>query len=161
MPGSVTSPSVTAFFESYRLAFERLDAPAIAEHFAYPSHITSDTGQIVLIPIAAQPEWTAQIAHLLDMYRAIGFRSARILNLAPTALSPRLVQARVHWALDDGGGCPLYDFQALYTLATISDTLRITAISHNELVRYRAYVARLPSQQTRGAGSGEGAEPGG
>jgi hypothetical protein len=153
--------SVTAFFESYRLAFERLDAPAIAEHFAYPSHITSDTGQIVLIPIASQPQWTAQIEQLLGMYRAIGFRSASVLNLALTELSPRLVQVLVHWALygDDAG--LLYDFQALYTLATINTTLRITTIAHNELVRYREYVVRLQSQQALGTDSGEGSEPGG
>lgn len=154
-----TAPSVTAFFESYRLAFEHLDALAIAEHFVYPSHITSDTGQIVLIPIAAQPVWTAQIEQLLGMYRAIGFSSARVLNLAPTELSPRLVQALVHWALYDSGGRLLYDFQALYTLAKINDTLHISAIAHTEVVHYRACVVRLQSQPTRGGGSGEGAAP--
>jgi hypothetical protein len=156
---SETSPSVTAFFESYRLAFERLDAPAIAEHFAYPSHITSDIGQIVLISSVAQTEWIAQIEQLQGMYRAIGFRSARVLNLALTELSARLVQALVHWALYDGGKRLLYDFQALYTLAQINDTLRISAIAHNEMVRYREAVARLQLPQTHGAGSGEGSEP--
>ncbi len=33
-PRGVIEPGVAAFFESYRLAFERMDAPAIADHFA-------------------------------------------------------------------------------------------------------------------------------
>lgn len=70
------------------------------------------------------------------------FGSARILNLVPTALSPRLVQVPVHWELLDPAGERLYDFQALYTLAEIEDALRITAIAHNEIRRYREYLAR-------------------
>src|SRR5947208_847101 len=99
-----TTQSVNAFFESYRIAFERLDAPAIADHYAYPSHITSDTGAIVLVPITGQQDWIGKIEQLLAMYRAIGFCSARVLTLAPTELSPRLAQAMVHWALHDGEG---------------------------------------------------------
>lgn len=149
---SETIHAVDAFFESYRMAFERLDAPAIADHFAYPSHITSDmgAGDTVLIPVAAKQEWIGQIERLLAMYRAIGFRSARVLNLTPTELSPHLVQAMVHWALHDGEGRPLYSFQAIYTLATINDTLRITAISHNEIPQYRACLARLQAQRPPG-----------
>ena len=70
---SEAAESVNGFLESYRSAFERLDAPAIADHFAYPSHI-----------------------------------------LASTELSPRLVQATVHWALHDRVGGILYRFQATY-----------------------------------------------
>jgi hypothetical protein len=160
---SETAPSVNAFFESYRTAFERLDAPAIADHFAYPSHITSDTGEIVLIPIAAKQDWIGKIEQLLGMYRAVGFSSARILNLAATELSPRLAQAILHWALHDGAGRILYDFEATYTLAKINGTLRIAAISHNEIPRYRACLARLRSQRALGDGSpepSEGEQPG-
>ncbi len=155
---SETAHSVNAFFESYRIAFERLDVPAIADHFAYPSHITSDAREITLIPIAAKQDWISEIERLLAMYRAIGFGSARVLNLAPTELSPRLVQAMVHWALYDGVGRSLYDFQAMYTLAKINDALRIAAISHNEIPRYRECLARLRSQHAFGAGSPEGGD---
>ena len=54
--------------------------------------MTSDTGQIVLVAIAARSEWIAQIEQLLGMYGGIGFRSARILNMVSSALSSRLVQ---------------------------------------------------------------------
>jgi hypothetical protein len=153
MAVSETSPSVTAFFESYRRAFDGLDAAAIAEHFAYPGHMTSDTGQILLVPITAKPEWTTQIERLLGMYRAIGFSSARIVNLIPTQLSPRLVQAQVYWALYDAGERLLYDFPVLYTLVSMKDRLLISAISHNEIVRYQECVARLQSQHRPGSSS--------
>lgn len=138
-----TAENVNAFFESYRAAFERLDAPAIADHFAYPSHITSDTGEIVLNPIPAKQDWIGEIEQLLGMYGAIGFGSARVVNLALTEISPRLVQAVVHWELRDGEGGSLYDFQAMYTLAEIDGALRISAIAHNEIPRYRECLARL------------------
>ncbi len=128
---SETVHSVDAFFESYRTAFERLDAPAIADHFAYPSHITGEAGEIVLVSVPGRQEWIGKIEQLLAGYRAIGFGSARVLDLAPTELSPRLVQAMVHWALYDGAGRMLYDFQAAYTLVKIDDMLRISAIAHN------------------------------
>ena len=53
MPVSEIGQSVNIFFESYRLAFERLDASAIAEHFAYPIHITSEAREISFISIVS------------------------------------------------------------------------------------------------------------
>lgn len=122
---SEPATSVKAFFESYREAFERLDAAAIADLFAYPGHITSDAGEIVLTPIPAKKEWIHQIEQLLATYRTIGFASARIIDLKPTELSPRLVQASVHWALRDGQGRDLYDFETTYMLARINGNFRI------------------------------------
>jgi hypothetical protein len=150
MISSETARSVSAFFESYRTAFERFDAPAIADHSAYPSHITSDAGEIGLISIAAKQDWVGKIEQLLAMYRAIGFSSARVLDLAATEISPRLVQATVHWALHDGAGRALYDFEGTYTLAKIHDALRVAAIAHNEIPRYRECLARLGSQRALG-----------
>lgn len=138
-----TAPSVNAFFGSYRTAFERLDAPAIAGHFAYPSHITSDGGgPIVVTSIVTKQDWTRQIEQLLGMYRKIGFSSARILDTATTIISERLVQVFVRWSLFDSGGRGLYDFEAAYTLANMNGNLRITAISHNEMLKSRAYMVR-------------------
>jgi hypothetical protein len=150
-----TAQRVHTFFESYRVAFERQDAPAIAEHFAYPSHLTSDAREIDLMAVAAKPDWIGQVERLLAMYRAIGVGSAHVLELASTELSPRLVQAVVHWALHDVSGGRLYDFQAMYTLAMIDDALRITAIAHNEIPRYRECLARLKSQGLLGDASSE------
>lgn len=150
-----TVTDVTRFFESYRLAFERLDASAIADHFTYSSHITSDTGEIVLLPVVTKPDWTRQIEQLLAMYRAIGFASARVQNLALTELSPRLLQVVVNWALQDINGSVLYAFHAAYTLAKIDDAFRISGIAHNEIPKYRECLSRLESQHTLKSGSQE------
>jgi hypothetical protein len=134
--------SINAFFESYRRAFERFDASAIVDHFAFPGHLTADSSEIGLTPITDERTWISQIEHLLAMYRAIDVSSARVIDLAADELSPRLFQAIVHWALYDRAGSPLYEFQAGYTLARSGDRLRITAIAHNEIPRYRECLAR-------------------
>ena len=139
--------SVKDFFEGYRVAFERLDAGAIADHFAYPGHVTSDSDQygIGLLPVAEKQQWIGTLQRLLGMYGAVGFASARIRKLATTELSAGLVQAIVHWALHDRAGRLLYEFEAAYTLAKLTGAFRITALAHNEIPQYRACVARLQS----------------
>jgi hypothetical protein len=158
MTSHEATPSVNAFFESYRTAFERLDATAIADHFAYPSHVTSDAREIGLVPVSSKQDWINDIERLLAMYRAIDFGSARVLDLALFELSPRVVQAMVRWALHDTAGGSLYDFQAMYTLVGINETLRIATIAHNEIPRYRECLGRLQSQRTVGDGSPGGTD---
>jgi hypothetical protein len=53
------------------------------------------------------------------------------------------VQVRIRWALRDKAGTPLYEFDAMYTLARHSDIFRITAVAHNEMAQYRRCVAAL------------------
>jgi hypothetical protein len=138
--------TVSAFFESYRSAFERQDAAAVADHFAYPSHVTSDAGDIVLIPVGNREEWVTQIERLLAMYGVVGVATARAQNVQAAELSPRLIQAAVHWSLFDKAGGVLYKFEATYTLVALEGGLRIAAISHNEVPRYRECLARLQAQ---------------
>ena len=145
---SEAAPMVNAFFQSYRLAFEQRDAPAIAGHFAYPGHMASDMGHIVLGFIDDKENWTGRIQQLLEMYRAIDVASARVVDMTMMHVSPLLLQARVHWELDDSHGRVLYDFLATYTLVTVEDTLRIAAIAHNEIPQYRACLARLRSRRS-------------
>lgn len=141
-------PDVNRFFESYRTAFAALNAAAIADLFTYPLHIISDAGEIFLNVIETRDDWIEQLDELLDNYRMIGFSSARILNLALNEFSPRLVQADIHWGLYDGAGGLLYDFKAMYTLVMIDDSLRIAAISHDEIPKYQACLSRLNSERT-------------
>jgi hypothetical protein len=77
------------------------------------------------------------------MYRAIDFGNAEALALATDPLSSRLVQVRIRWALRNKAGAPLYEFDAMYTLARHSDIFRITAVAHNEMAQYRRCVAAL------------------
>ena len=138
---------ITAFFESYRTAFERQDAAAIADHFAYPGLVTSDAGAITLVPITNRQEWLGKLEQLLGMYRAIGFGFARILELDLTEVSPRLGLAHVHWALHTAAGERLYDFIAVYTVARAAESFHITAIAHNELPKYQACLLRIKAQR--------------
>lgn len=141
-------PGVDEFFETYRASFQAFHAPTIADFFAYPLHITSDTGKISLTVIETRDDWIEQVDQLLDMYRAIGFSSARIFGLAETEFSPRLLHAVVHWGLYNGADDILYDFKVIYTLVRIQDRLSITAISHDEILKYRALLSRLKSDRT-------------
>jgi SnoaL-like domain len=146
----VTSSEITAdvraFFTSYCTAFIRLDAPAILKRFADQVHISSETGKSVRTQVANSAEWRKTIDQLLDMYRAINFGSAEVTAISISALSSRLVQARLHWALRDKAGAPLYGFDAVYTLARHDERFRIIAIAHNELPHYRRCAERVGAQ---------------
>jgi hypothetical protein len=143
---SEMTADVRAFFTSYCTAFIRLDAPAIARLFADQVHLASETGKSVRTQVANAAEWRKMIDQLLEMYRAINVGWAEVTAISIHALSPRLVQARLRWALQDTARAPLYEFEALYTLARHDKTFRIVAIAHNEIPHYRRCVERLGSQ---------------
>ncbi len=146
MPTSDLHSTLSTFFNSYRSAFERQDAAAIADHFAYPGLVTSDAGEITLAPITNRQEWIGRIEQLLGMYRIIKVGSAHIVDLKLIEISPRLVLAHIHWSLRTAAGEHLYDFEAVYTLAQTAGAFHITAIAHNEMPHYQAYVTRLKAQ---------------
>jgi hypothetical protein len=137
-----TPERVRAFFDSYRAVFERLDANAISEHFTFPVHVTSDSGEVDLTSISGRDEWRGSIERLVEMYRTIGVRSVHLLRLRTENLSPRVMQAIVHWALRDDSGSDLYDFLVLYTLVEIDGALRIAAIAHDEIPRAQELMTR-------------------
>jgi len=142
---SKITADVRAFFTSYCTAFIRQDAPAIAKQFADVVHVSSDEGREVTVTIATAEEWRTTIDRLLEMYRAINVGSVEAIGLATDALSPRLVQARLRWALYDKAKQPLYEFDGMYTLARHTEKFRITAIAHNEITQYRDCLARIRS----------------
>ncbi len=143
MRSSKITADVRAFFTTYCTAFIRQDAPAIAGHFADLVHVSSDEGRDVRIVLATADEWRATVERLIEMYRAIDVGSVEAIALATDALSPRLVQTRVRWALYDRATRPLYEFDAMYTLARHTEKFRITAIAHNEIPQYRDCLKRL------------------
>lgn len=147
MPSTDLRASINAFFDSYRGAFERQDAAAIADHFAYPGLVTSDAGEITLVPITNRQEWLGKLQQLLGMYRAIAVGTAQVLDLTVIEISPRLAQAHIHWALETSAGERLYDFVAIYTVAQTDGAFHITALAHNEMPQYQACYARLKAQR--------------
>ena len=141
MRSSKVTADVRAFFTSYCTAFIRQDAPAIARLFANLVHVTTDVGDDVNVRVENGEEWRRTIDQTLEMYRAIDVGSIVATGLATDPLSSRLVQARVRWALSDKGSHPLYEFDAMYTLARHTETFRITAIATNEIPEYRRCLA--------------------
>jgi hypothetical protein len=146
---SKITADVRAFFTSYCTAFIRQDAPAIARHFADLVHVTSDTGDDVSVRVETAKEWRKTIDRLLEMYRAIDVGSVEATGLATDPLSSRLVQARLRWSLTDKSAQPLYEFDAMYTLARHTEKFRITAIAHNEIPQFRICLALTRSGRTQ------------
>jgi hypothetical protein len=136
--------AVSEFVEGYRRAFAACDAEAIADMFAYPCQLTSDESEITVTTVPTREAWLPQVEQLVAAYKAIGVRAAEILELQMTELTPQLAQVVVHWALVDGAGARIYEFDAAYTLADLSQGLRITAIAHNETPRLRALLGARP-----------------
>jgi hypothetical protein len=130
--------NIEDFLDAYRAAFEGFDASAIADLFFYPCQITSDAGEISVATVRSREAWAPQLERLVAAYRAIGVRSAEVLELQVIELTPGLAQAIVHWGLVDGAGATIYDFDASYTLVDPGQGMRIAALAHNETPRLRA-----------------------
>jgi hypothetical protein len=138
----IADSEVQAFFDSYRAAFERRDARAIAEHFRFPLHVTGDAGEITVVSVPSVDAWLPQLERLLGAYGSMDVRTAQLLDARITRMSPRLVQAAVCWSLRSSAGTVVYEFDAAYTLAGSGAPLKITAIAHNEQLRAREAVAK-------------------
>ena len=110
-----------------------------------PEVLAAATMKPWLAQCVSAAEWRKTIDRLLDMYRAIDVGSVEATGLATDALTPRLVQARLRWELHDRAARPLYEFDAMYTLARHTETFRITAIAHNEIPQYRSCLKRVRS----------------
>jgi hypothetical protein len=139
---SKITADVRAFFTLYCTAFIRQDAPAIIKHYANLVHVSSDDGRDVSVTLSTVDEWRKTIDQMLEMYRTINVGAIEATGLGVDALSPRLVQTRIRWALKDKAAQPLYEFDAMYTLARHTEKFRITAIAHNEIPEYRKCLAR-------------------
>lgn len=146
MRSSQITADVRAFFTTYCTAFIRRDAPAIARHFADQVHVASETGKSVSVQIQSGDEWRKTIDHLLELYRTINVASAEVKEMSVHPVSSRLVQASLHWALRDSSSAPLYEFDALYTLARHNERFRIIAIAHNEIPQYRSCAEGIASR---------------
>ncbi len=137
--------TAAAFFDSYRAAFAHGDVAAILDHFAFPCHITGEAREVTLTPVSSREEGVHMVRHLLEMYQDVGITAPHVLELSTIEVSLGLLVALVHWSLDDVTGSRVYAFEAAYTLASFDGALRITAIAHNEVLRYREYLARIGS----------------
>jgi len=135
MTSNETVSAVRALLESYRDAFERLDAAAIADHFACPSHIAGDADEIALLQLSNRQDCLAAVEKVLAMHRQLEAPSGSIRDLSIVELSPRLTQASLTMEVHRRTGGMLYHFEAVYTLAQTRGGWRIAAIAHNQIPR--------------------------
>ena len=138
-------PDIQAFFDSYRAAFEKRDAKAIADHFRFPLHVAGDSGEVTVVSIPSIGAWIPQLERLLGSYAQLDVKTAKMREGRTTRFSPRLAQTAIGWALESSGGKTIYEFDATYTLVATGDALKITAIAHNEQLRAREAMARRGS----------------
>lgn len=128
---------VESFLASYREAFERADAAAVAEHFGESVHVASDTGSGVHVEFMTGATWRSAIEQLLARYRALGVSRAEPQKLEVVCVSERLALANVYWVLSNRERHVLYEFHALYTLMNDGARWRIVAIAHDEVLQAR------------------------
>ena len=145
MTSNETAAAVRALLESYRDAFERLDAAAIADHFAYPSHIIGDANEVALMQLSNRQDCLAAVEKVLAMHRELEAPSGSIRDLSIVELSPRLTHASLRMEVHGRAGEMLYDFEAAYTLAETRSGWRIAAIAHNQIPRLLKCLARRQS----------------
>jgi ketosteroid isomerase-like protein len=143
MTSNETAAAVRALLESYRDAFQRLDAAAIADHFAYPSHIIGD--EVALIQLSNRQDCLAAVEKVVAMHRELEAPSGSIRDLSIVELSPRLTHASLRMEVHGRAGEMLYDFEAAYTLAETRTGWRIAAIAHNQIPRLLECIARRQS----------------
>jgi hypothetical protein len=139
---TTSQSTVAAFFEQYSKAFSAHDIHLLVDMFAYPGHVVSNTGSIVLVSIDSRETWLPRISELLAMYDSVGFSNAIVRTLTTRILSNNIIQADVNWELRNVENVRLYDFDTIYTLIQNNTNWYIAqAISPNELIRYKAYVS--------------------
>ena len=138
---------VDEFLDAYRRTFEAFDAPAIVDLFSFPLQLTSAADDVTVTTVPTREAWLPQVERLLHAYREIGVQAADVLGRQTIELTPKLVQAVVHWGIADADGRRIYEFDASYTLADLGDGLRITALAHNETPRLRTRMHDVRSDQ--------------
>ncbi len=132
---------IDAFFRSYASAFEQLNAESIADHFTYPSHITSAAAEVGLLQLTSRDDCLGAVRLVVEAHRMLGTPSFTISCLQFVKLGEKVVQA--HLRIDvELPGEPLYDFEAIYSLVETNDEWRIASIAHNQIPRLQACVTR-------------------
>jgi hypothetical protein len=135
---------VEDFFRTYGEAFAEGDVKAVVARYAFPAHVTSDTPEGVRLVAFGSPEQLEPpLANLCAMYRKVGCKKIRVLELDAQVLSAKLRRAVVRWGLVGLAELPLYDFVTSYVIARFDADWRVvSAVSHDEMARYRQFIGR-------------------
>ena len=80
---------------------------------------------------------------LLAGYRKLGVARSEVRSLDVATIGPNLAQARMHWALFDGAGQPIYDFHSVYTLGRFGNLIASWRSRDDELPRLRGALTKM------------------
>jgi ketosteroid isomerase-like protein len=126
---------VTAFFEHYRDAFNRLDGEAIADLFCVPSGIVSDRG---LTTWQSREPIAKNMTALCDLYRANGYKQASFQPRQFLAQGREFAVADVEWSIEREGGAAPWRFHTTYNLRLTADGWRVILCTAYEEQRLNA-----------------------
>ena len=113
----MTPADVTAFFERYRDAFDRLDGDAVADLWHVPSGIAdAKDGAGRLTWWADEAPMRHNHRALCEVYRRAGYHRAGFEIEACWPLGPSHAAARVGWTLTRADGSVLQRFRTAYQL---------------------------------------------
>jgi hypothetical protein len=141
----MATDEIHAFFDEYRRTFARYDTRKLAELFAFPFHVVSDSHDVAPLTVASREDWLRVLEGLLAGYRTLGVAAGEPLGLEVTALTPRMASVRVRWSLRRDDDSAIYDFVAVYTLIKPGSAWRVAAIAHDELPKLQAALAASQS----------------
>lgn len=88
--------SIEEFFQRYERGANTFDPDLVAPQYTHP-FMGADPNGVACIP--NDEAFRASIPRRQVFFREIGFRSARILDLAQTPLDERYTMAKVHWQM--------------------------------------------------------------
>ena len=128
---------IETFIDGYRDAFVRGDVDALLERFAFPVQTLSVIDGAATIGASDREAWRGVIGYIVGAYGTLGVAAATSeVEVAEPLAGIRT--ARVHWRLRRADGEPVYDFTAVYTLASVDGVLLIVSVAHDELPRLGA-----------------------
>ena len=109
-----------AFFDSYRAAFDRLDAAAIAAHFAVPGMLIDGVPRIWL----QQADIVANMDKLVALYRDGGYAGASFVIEGRLPQGEDGATVNIAWTIARHDAVP-WRFRTGYTLHRFADGWKI------------------------------------
>ncbi len=109
----------------YAAALERADADEMVSCYAIPYVVVRDDGNV---PVLDRDKARADVAGLLDSYRADGFSRAPFFIRGLETFSDELRQVRVRWALQREDKTMLRDIDCTYLVRGRGEQMRFVGV---------------------------------
>ena len=125
--------AVEQFFQRYEAGANNFDPDLVSAQYT-DSFMGADPNGVVCI--ANDDKFRAAIPQRKEFFKQIGFRSAKVLDVAETSLDDRYTMAKVYWQMifeNDQGGPQEFKFYITYFLFDPGSGLKVVFyISHDD-----------------------------